>query len=159
VFLKAVKPLDEQIQVTRFANHLYRYMGSAEHRTLAEHGGRYLTSIAILDPPRPLPGVLLADHELGYEPVHITIVGHKDDPRSLALHEAARAFPALYKRIDWWDKREGDLPNPDVQYPELDQPAAFACSDRICSLPVFVPNELAETVARMLVHKGAAEIR
>jgi hypothetical protein len=32
-----------------------------------------------------------------------------------------------------WDKREGLLPNPGVQYPELDQLAAFACTNRICS--------------------------
>ena len=55
------------------------------------------------------------------------------------LHAAGRAYPASYKRIDWWDTREGPLPNPDVQYPELEQPAAFACTNRICSQPVFDP--------------------
>ena len=29
------------------------------------------------------------------------------------------AIRALYRRIDWWDKREGAMPNPDVRYPEL----------------------------------------
>jgi uncharacterized protein len=154
VFLKPAKPLEEQVAATRFANILYRYMGTQSYRSLAEHGGRYLTSATILDVPRPLPGVLVADAELSNEPTHITIVGHKDDQRSAVLHAAARRFPAIYKRIDWWDKREGPLPNPDVQYPELDEPAPFACTDRICSQPVFDPEDLAKTVTQMLAAKS-----
>jgi hypothetical protein len=71
-------------------------------------------------------------------------------PEAAALHQEGLAYPALYKRIDWWDKQEGPLPNPDVQYPELEQPAAFACTNRICSQPVFDPAELGRTVTRML---------
>ena len=76
-----------------------------------------------------------------------------------SLHATARAIPTLYKRLDWWDKREGPLPNPDVQYPELDQPAAFACTNRICSQPVFEPGGLAETVTPMLQASAASEMR
>ena len=154
VFLKPAKPLEEQVAATRFANMLFRYFGAQSYRDLAEHGGRYLTSPTILDQPRFLPGILLADAELTHEPTHLTIVGHKDDKRSQTLHTAALLYPALYKRIDWWDKREGPLPNPDVQYPELDEPAAFACTDRICSQPVFEPAELGKTVTRMLAVKS-----
>ncbi|MDP3078884.1 MAG: hypothetical protein Q8N40_24980, partial [Bradyrhizobium sp.] len=59
---------------------------------------------------------------------HMTIVGPKKDPRAETLHALARALPARYKRLEWLDSREGKLPNPDVEYPDLDQPAAFACS-------------------------------
>jgi hypothetical protein len=52
-------------------------------------------------------------------------------------------------------RREGPLPNPDVQYPELEQPAAFACTNRICSQPVFDPAELGGTVTQMLAATGA----
>ncbi|MGQ0674125.1 MAG: thioredoxin domain-containing protein [Hyphomicrobium sp.] len=150
VLAKPAKPIDEQIAVARFANRLHRHFGRPAYRDLAEHAARFVTSPAILDLPRTLPGVLLVDAELASEPTHITIVGRRDDARSAALHAAARAFPATDKRLDWWDKREGALPNPDVQYPELEQPAAFACTNRICSLPVFEPADLAETVTRML---------
>lgn len=153
-FKKAAKPLDEQIQMARFANRLYRYFGSEAFRALAEHGTRYVASQSIVDVERPMPGILLADIELRSEPTHITIVGHKDDPRAIELHAAARAYPARYKRLDWWDKREGNLPNPDVEYPELDQAAAFACTNRICSLPVFSVDELTDTVHRMLALKA-----
>ena len=117
-----------------------------------------ISTSASAEMPRPLPGVLLADEELAVEPTHMTIVGHKDDPaRAGPACASARALPARYKRLEWLDLREGKLPNPDVEYPDLGEPAAFACSNRICSFPSFNAEELAghgeadgeaETVAR-----------
>ena len=159
VFLKVSKPLDEQIQATRFANKLNRYTGVALYCELAEHGARYLAAPAILDMPRDLPGVLLADSEISRDPAHITIVGHKDDATAQALHAAARAYPALYKRIDWWDTREGPLKNPDVTYPELDTAAAFVCTNKICSLPSFSTDEFAATMARLLASGSRREVQ
>ena len=39
--------------------------------------------------------------------------------------------------------------NADIEYPELEQAAAFACGNRICSLPVFEPAGVNEAVKRM----------
>ena len=159
VFTKPATVLDEQVQVARFANLLFRYTGTDAYRMSAEHASRYAMSDAVIGLPRALPGILLADAELGREPTHMTIVGGKDNPKSLALHAAALGYPSAYKRVDWWDKREGPLRNPDVSYPELDEPAAFACSDRLCSLPVFEAAELAPTVDRMLARKSGSTAR
>ena len=54
-----------------------------------------------------------------------------------------------YKRLEWLDLREGKLPNPDVEYPDFGEPAALACSNRICSFPSFNAEELKATVAQM----------
>ncbi|MCW5701898.1 MAG: thioredoxin domain-containing protein [Bradyrhizobium sp.] len=148
VFAKPAKLLDDQVQVSRFMNMLNRYFGNEAYREHASHAMRYLAS-ASAEMARPLPGVLLADEELAIEPTHVTIVGHKDDKRALALHALARALPARYKRLEWLDLREGKLPNPDVEYPDLGEPAAFACSNRICSFPSFNAEELAATVKQM----------
>ena len=148
VFAKPAKLVDDQIQVARFMNLLNRYFVSESYRELASHAMRYLTS-ASADMPRPLPGVLLADQDLAVEPTHMTIVGQKDDARAQALHAVARAFPARYKRLEWLDLREGKLPNADVEYPDLGEPAAFACSNRICSYPSFSAAELEATVKQM----------
>jgi uncharacterized protein len=148
VFAKPAKLVDDQIQVARFMNLLNRYFGNESYREQAAHAMRYLTS-ASADMPRPLPGVLLADEELAVEPTHMTIVGQKDDARAQALHTVARAFPARYKRLEWLDLREGKLPNADVEYPDLGEPAAFACSNRICSYPSFNAAELDATVKQM----------
>ena len=152
-FLKPLKIVDEQVQVARFANRLHRYFGSETFRALAEHATRYLAADAILEQPRPMPGILLADHELGVDPTHITIVGRKTDAAAISLDNVARAYPVAYKRLDWWDTKEGPLPNPDVTYPELDQAAAFICTNRICSLPMFTPQELDEKLHQMTGQK------
>ena len=60
-----------------------------------------------------------------------------DDPAAARLYAAAFAFPVAYKRVEWWDRAEGPLPNADVEFPELGEAAAFSCVDRLCSLPVF----------------------
>ena len=148
VLAKPAKLMDEQIQVARFMNLLNRYYGNEAYREQASHAMRYLGS-ATAGMARPLPGVLLADEELAVEPTHLTIVGHKDDSRAQALHALARALPARYKRLEWLDLREGKLPNPDVEYPDLGEPAAFACSNRICSFPSFSAEELQANVKQM----------
>jgi uncharacterized protein len=148
VLAKPAKLMDEQIQVARFMNLLNRYYGNEAYREQASHAMRYLGS-ASAGMARPLPGVLLTDEELAVEPTHLTIVGHKDDSRAQALHALARALPARYKRLEWLDLREGKLPNPDVEYPDLGEPAAFACSNRICSFPSFSAEELQANVKQM----------
>ena len=148
VFAKPARLVDDQIQVARFMNLLHRYFGNDTYREQAAHAMRYLTS-ASAEMIRPLPGVLLADEENAVEPTHMTIVGHKSDARAQALHAAARALPARYKRLEWLDLREGKLPNPDVEYPDLGEPAAFACSNRICSFPSFSAEELQATVKQV----------
>ncbi len=50
---------------------------------------------------------------------------------------ARSRYPLSFKRAEWWDKRDGKLTNPDVDYPDFpDGPAAFACTRNFCSLPV-----------------------
>jgi uncharacterized protein YyaL (SSP411 family) len=148
VFARPAKLVDDQIQVARFMNLLGRYYGNDTYREQASHAMRYLAG-GSADMLRPLPGVLIADEELAVEPTHMTIVGAKDDARAQALHALARALPARYKRLEWLDPREGKLPNADVEYPDLGEPAAFACSNRICSFPSFSAAELQATVKQM----------
>jgi uncharacterized protein YyaL (SSP411 family) len=134
---RPIKQREDNVATTRFFTLLAFYSGTARHREIAEAAMGYLASPAILEQAAFLPDVLLAEEELRNEPVHVTIVGAKDDPRSVALFAAALAYPLAYKRAEWWDKREGRLANPDVDYPEFpDGPAAFACTRTFCSLPV-----------------------
>lgn len=149
VFTQTAKAMDEQVATARFANRLHHYIGEKAPRDLAEHVMRYLSAPALIDRGVPMPGLLVADRELATGPTHITVVGGKADETARTLHAAALALPGAYKRVDWWDRREGPMRNPDVTYPELETAAAFACSENICSLPAFTPDELAERVSRM----------
>lgn len=146
---RPVRQLDENVDLARFANRLHHYTGKDEYRQLAEHAMRYLASPGITSSRPLLPGILLADRELGQPPVHITVVGSKDDAKAMELFGAALRYPAIYKRTEWWDRREGPLPHADVPYPDLGKAAAFACEKNACSLPVFEPAKVAAAVDRL----------
>jgi uncharacterized protein YyaL (SSP411 family) len=141
---RPIKQREDNVTAVRMFSLLSSYTGEGRYREIAEAGMGYLTSPPILDAFGFLPDVLLAEDELRNEPVHVTIVGAKDDPRSAALYKAALAYPLPNKRAEWWDKREGKLANIDVDYPDYpDGPAAFACTSTFCSYPVTEPREIA----------------
>lgn len=74
--------------------------------------------------------------------MHVVIVGRKSDPAAAALYAAALKQPVTYKSVEWWDRGEGPLPNPDVEYPDLGQAAAFLCKEASCSSPIFSPDKI-----------------
>ena len=149
VFSAPVRGIDDNIGMARLANSLAHYTSQPRYRDMAVHAMRYLASTQIVDSQNFLAGVLLADQELANPPTHITIIGHKDDAAARQLHQAALSYPAPYRRIEWWDKREGAMPNPDVQYPELARPAAFVCTNHACSTPLFEPARLTAAIKRL----------
>ena len=59
-----------------------------------------------------------------------------------------RKLPCIYKRVEWWDSHEGALPNGDVEYPVLDNAAAFVCGEHSCSPPVFSAEKLASVAGK-----------
>jgi uncharacterized protein YyaL (SSP411 family) len=126
--------------VTSLLNH---YTGETRYRDMAQHAIRYLAAPAVSgNHGYQVAGILLADQELGTPPLHLTVVGKKDDPAAQKLFQTAIAQPATYKRVEWWDRREGALPHADVPYPELDEAAAFICTNRSCSPPIFDPSKI-----------------
>ncbi|MEM7426731.1 MAG: hypothetical protein AAF441_11580, partial [Pseudomonadota bacterium] len=149
-FLRPHLNIEENIHLARFANLLSRTHGAQRFRQIAVHAMQYLTSESVVSRRRFMLGTVLADAELAIEPAHVTIIGASGDPAAAALHKAALKLPLGYKRVDRWDPVKGPLLNPDVKYPEMDQAAAFACANQLCSLPVFEPKALTETVERMM---------
>jgi len=135
--LRPKPQIDENVATARFFNLLARYTGTEEYRESAQRAMRYLAArdVALLRATEP--GILLADAEMATDPLHLTVVGGKDDPGAQSLFQAALRVPGTYRRIEWWDRREGALQNPDVQYPELPKAAAFVCTQGACSLPQF----------------------
>ena len=110
---------------------------------------RFLATRKVALPRGTNVGILLAEAELTTEPVHLTIVGRKDDSKAQALFATALRYPASYRRVEWWDRREAALPNRDVQYPELSGAAAFVCTNGACSLPQFDGKGLAALAERL----------
>ncbi len=144
---------DENAAIVRTASLLFHYTGDESFEQVAQQAMRYLAADPIVD-RLPASTVLLADLELSSAPLHLTIVGPKDDPTARGLFQAALAYPSSYKRLEWWDRREGRLPNPDVQYPELQTSAAFVCTDRTCSSPIFKVEDLSTRVDKLVARSS-----
>ena len=145
--------IDENIPLARFTNLLHRYTGAVSYRAMSDYALRMLVTEEVADSQITAPGILLAAFESVNDPLHITIVGGKDDAAAVALFDSALRYAAVYRRIEWWDRREGNMPNPDLRYPQLPRAAAFICTDSTCSLPIFdaakVPNEVARSVRQV----------
>ena len=139
---------DENVQAARFANLLFRHTGRTSDRNLALLAMRFLAEPSIAR-RFTTASVLLADLELTSEPAHLTAVGRRDDVRTQALLRAALAYPSAYKRVELWDRREGPLSHSEIEFPELDAPAAFACANGRCSLPAYTPDDLRRRSAKL----------
>jgi uncharacterized protein YyaL (SSP411 family) len=142
--LKSNTQVDENADLARLGNLLFHYTGKTAYREMAQHAMQYLSVPAVADGRGFLiGGILLADREITAPPVHVTVVGRRDDSAARALFLAALQDPSTYKRIEWWDERDGPLPNSDVEYPTLTEAAAFVCGEKSCSAPIFSPEKLA----------------
>jgi uncharacterized protein len=143
---------DENIAVVRAANLLFHITANHDDQQIAERAMRYVAADPVVY-RLPAAGPLLADYELSTEPLHLTIVGSKNDQIAKSLFEQALRYPSSYKRLEWWDPSQGvsgRLPNPDVQYPSLKVSAAFICTSRTCSPPIFKPADLQGKIDRLL---------
>ena len=132
---------DENISLARLANLLPHYTGNPEYRKIADEAMRFLANPAVAR-QYAVAGLLLVDRELTRPPTHLTIVGSKSNEDAAKLFQTALQYPSGYKRVEWWDRAEGAMPNPDVEYPQLAQPAAFVCTQKSCSSPIRKPELL-----------------
>jgi len=150
VFRQPIRDAAQNASLVRVANMVHHYTGAERQANVALHGMRFLTAFVTSDSDQFRPEILLADRELSQAPVHITVVGRKDDAAAQVLHAAALRYPDDYLQVDWWDRRDGKLPNPAITYPVLNRAAAFACTADTCSTPVFDASELAARVRAIL---------
>jgi len=135
--------VDENVATARFARRLFAYTGVAEHEKLAGTAMRYIAAPEVVGNRNWLVGgILLADAEMNSEPAHITIVGEKNDPLARSLFDVVTRSPISYKRVEWYDRKEGPLMRMDVEYPDLKKSAAFVCADGACSSPIYDPIKL-----------------
>ena len=142
--------VEENIDLARFANLLAHTHGAERFRDMALHAMGFLASEEVTQRRRFMLGTVLADIELASDPAHVTIVGGAEDPAADRLHQTALGLPLGYARIDRWDPATGPRFNDDIEYPALDQAAGFACANGVCSLPVFIPQDLRLAVERTM---------
>jgi uncharacterized protein len=100
-------------------------------------------------------GLLLAAEELRTDPLHVTVVGPKDDPVARGMFAAAQKVPTTYRLLEWWDRREGGPPRGESIFPELNRPAAYLCANGACSSPIPDGAALSKRLAKVVAASGA----
>ncbi|WP_269618287.1 thioredoxin domain-containing protein [Zhongshania sp. BJYM1] len=138
--------LEENIQASRAVNRLFHFSGRDSDKTLADKAMAYISNSEVIATRYTEPGILLADAELNRDPLHLVVVGSKTDAKAAALFRAALESYQSYRRIEWWDRSEGELMNHDVEYPSLTMAAAFVCNDKRCSTPIYKADEIQEVI-------------
>jgi uncharacterized protein YyaL (SSP411 family) len=142
---------DENVGLARFAAALGNASGRADDRAMAQVALRWLLAPGVGEPRHAyVGGVLLAEDEADTDPLHVAVVGGKDDPSAAALYAAALRVPTAHKLIEWWDRREGPAPRGEAIYPDLEQSAAFVCANGACSTPLFAAPALAARLKKIL---------
>jgi len=154
-FPKPLPEFDESVALARFANLLGRATGRPEDHALGESSLRWALSPGVIRRRGAyIGGLLLAGEELRAEPLHVSVVGHKDDPVARALFAAALRAPTGYRLIEWWDRREGPPPRGESIFPDLVRSAAYLCANGACSSPISDPQALSRRLAKATAAAG-----
>ncbi len=151
--LKPKPNADENISFARLMASLHHLTGKPLYHELGQSAFSFAKQSDALDRIYLIAGLLLAENELREQPVHMTVVGSKTDVNARELYRAALGYPAIYKRLEWLDRAEGPLPNPDVTYPEMKTASAFICTGNRCSIPMKKASELPAQTDRILQRK------
>jgi uncharacterized protein YyaL (SSP411 family) len=142
---------DENVAVARFGAALGNASGRADDRAMAAAALRWLLAPGVGEPRHAyVGGLLLAEDEASTDPLHVAVVGGKDDPAAAALYAVALRAPTAHKLIEWWDRREGPAPRGEDIYPDLPEPAAFVCANGACSTPISAAPALALRLRKIL---------
>jgi uncharacterized protein len=142
---------DENVALARFANLLARSTGDSAYRAMASDALRWLVAPEVVRSRGfAMGGLLLAEREFSTDPLHIAVIGQKDDPSARQLFFAALRAADSYKLIEWWDRREGPAPRGEDIYPELPRATAFICTNGACSSPVVNVPALSARLKKIL---------
>ncbi len=141
---------DENLNLVRFTTALAQVTGRAGYRAMAQHSLRWLLAPGVADTRGfSVAGLLLAEEEARTEPIHVMILGGRDDPAAAAMFATALRVPEQHKLVEWWDRRAGPAPRGEDIFPEMDGAAAFLCANGACSTPVADAAALQKRLARL----------
>jgi uncharacterized protein YyaL (SSP411 family) len=155
-FPKPTPEFDESVALARFANLLGRASGRPADHAMAASSLRWAMAPENVGRRGSYTGgLLLAGEELRTDPLHVTVVGGKDDPAAQAMFAAARRAPTAYRLLEWWDRREGGPPRGESIFPDLPKSAAYLCANGACSSPIPSGAALSKRIAKVEASAGA----
>jgi len=147
MLLRPEKPVIENARAAILLSELYYFTENDMYKQAAERTLQYLIGSGAQYPPAL--GALAVDRYLNY-PLHIVIVGEKTVNVTTQLwQESLRAY-APGKTVILLDPSTDKLAIGEVSFPKLSEPAAYVCTDLLCSKPIEKPTKLRESLEKFL---------
>ena len=148
------KPLEANVHAAMLFCDLFYLTETTSYRNAAERTLRY-----VLNASGPLPMALIGltvDRYLRY-PVHMVIVGPREDEKTQSLFQQALRVYSPGKIVRILDPEHETLSLGEVNFPRLNEPQAYICTDKLCSAPVANPIDLEATLHELLTNLNEAE--
>ena len=150
-FPKPEPEFDESVKLARFTSMLSRASGRAGDLEMAQSSLRWASLPDVVSHRGPYIGaLLLAADEIRNDPLHVTVVGGKDDPVAKAMFATALRAPTSNKLVEWWDRREGPPPRGEAIFPNLPKAASYLCANGACSTPIPDAAALEKRLAKVM---------
>jgi uncharacterized protein YyaL (SSP411 family) len=150
-FLAPQADFDENAALARLAAALAGATGREDLRALAASSLQRILAPGVAEGRGCyVAGLLLAEEEVRTDPLHVAVVGPKDDRSAGALFAAALRAPTAHKLVEWWDRGEGPAPRGEDIYPDLGKAAAFVCGRGTCSPPLFTAPDVEARLQKLL---------
>jgi uncharacterized protein YyaL (SSP411 family) len=147
---ESLPEFDENVALARLATAVGNAKGNSEYKAVADSALRWLLSPGLAEHHGYyVAGLLLAEEEARTDPLHIAVVGPKNDGPARSLYRVAVAAPTSHKLIEWWDPTEGLAPRDEDIYPSLSSSAAFVCDHGACSAPIMDPATLTARLKKL----------
>jgi len=119
--------------LARIFSDLFYVTQDSDYQEFAKEGLQFILGKS---GPFPVGSVGLALNRYLRYPVHIVVVGAKDDPSSKQLFRKALELYVPGKVVRFLDPKVDTLAVGEVAFPRTPVPQAYVCTDTLCSSPI-----------------------
>jgi len=141
------KPFDENSMTALALVELYRLTGEVSYKKGAEHTLKLLSRF--YSTRGYMAGAFaMALRLFGSYPHQIVIVGDLKEKSAQNLHLQALRYYDPNKVVIFLDKKTKPLKLGEIEFPEMEKAALFACRQSLCSAPIFDPATASEKLKK-----------
>ncbi|MBM83382.1 MAG: hypothetical protein CMJ78_22720 [Planctomycetaceae bacterium] len=140
------RPVETNITAARWLIKLHHFTAETKCKDWATHALRYVTIPRIARSMGLKGGLLSADFELRTEPLHLVVIGERDNETSQALFRAAQATPFEHRCIHWFSNRTAAESLLKLNLAESNESAGYIFHDGQASEPIQADHDFGDAI-------------